>query len=772
MAYKNSNTNSSIKEEWGQWRYFNSALKKLDVASPSTIALSAPTPAAEKQADWMSAVGDVLNGVMGAFEARRDLSYQKADEYLKTHSLEEYKQAIQKGNVPFQNDPIAMQRLMYDHGKLLFAMSEEDFAQRVANGEFVGKEPEEVDAAHYEHSKKAMKEVAGIFGYNVNDPWFKEGFYVDSEKGRAKSLVDNSAVTSERLWQEREVQDMALITAEINNGTLTAERVNEIINGGGRAYSPEQAKKLVDGIIATLAESPNGAAILSKLKDAKLPFGKGVTWGSYVGDYKIKEAMTKSQNLRDIESTKDYIKFRLEVDELADNGDVAGIDKLLGPALNNEDRPPTQKELYLMKQRMRALEVQKRAFEKAAKKKVDTKSSAEVREFFVNIGKGKENTISYAKLQQNTRENGYSANDEEVDIQETFQGFMNVGDTEAVGNLMSYAANKSDVHPKAKSFFQDMIADAKDSINNIMEEGLRNGGVVDKKLHSYGTYQIRLRGEKEYTTVEDIPKDMYVLLTLYYSNPSAAARLYKDDGEAMDIARQATLAIKSGKPVMPFLMNKKALARDYVKENRRNPYAPELWETLKPDGAKFLAAESTRSEALSRVSQDQFGLHVMNQAQVLLKNDPTMSTTKAIKDAKEIVYLENYKVGPMIVPQTVADDAFQGLDAKPSEVGEALNSIYREDIRKLQLKPDEALTVYDDSGQRVLYVNLNGDILKEVPMETFMKRAAKRCKAQREEAARTVMGEGAYTPIVGGNPVDFTGMLQDDDPLNQMGLSF
>ena len=95
MPYKNSDGNSSIANEWGQWRYFNSALKKLGNSTPAPVSITPKSPVVEKEINWMNVAGDVIKGAMGVFEARRDLSYSIADDYMKKHSLKEYQQAMQ-----------------------------------------------------------------------------------------------------------------------------------------------------------------------------------------------------------------------------------------------------------------------------------------------------------------------------------------------------------------------------------------------------------------------------------------------------------------------------------------------------------------------------------------------------------------------------------------------------------------------------------------------------------------------------------------------------
>ena len=93
MAYKNSDGNSSIANQWGQWRYFNSYLTKLGEYKATAPTIK-PQKTIEEADNWFGALAATFKGIQGVYEARKELAENVADEYLQSHSLEEYKQQM------------------------------------------------------------------------------------------------------------------------------------------------------------------------------------------------------------------------------------------------------------------------------------------------------------------------------------------------------------------------------------------------------------------------------------------------------------------------------------------------------------------------------------------------------------------------------------------------------------------------------------------------------------------------------------------------------
>ena len=175
MAYKNTEGNSSIANQMGTWRYFNSSLQKLGTYKPAPVSINPKgVTTSKEQVDWADAAWKAANGALGLFEVRKQASYAKADKYLRDHSIEQYRKAMAQGSIPFQDDPLAMQRLKYNHGKIVFQLAQQDFLSKVQRGDYINLEPQEVDAKHYQYIRSSMQEVKDSFPmFNPEDDyWF------------------------------------------------------------------------------------------------------------------------------------------------------------------------------------------------------------------------------------------------------------------------------------------------------------------------------------------------------------------------------------------------------------------------------------------------------------------------------------------------------------------------------------------------------------------------------------------------------------------------
>ena len=211
MAYKNSDGNTPIANQWGQWRYFNSALTKLG-ESKATAPTIRPQKTIEEADDWFGAVWESFKGIQGVYDARKELAENVADEYLQSHSLEEYKQQMAEGKVPFQDDPLAMSALKQKHGKILFSNIAQDFQARVDANEFKGMAPEQVDAEFFKYMREQSAGASKAFGYADNDYFFNKGIYSDSPNQRVKMMLRQKTV--EDSYQRS--QDLISSAAELS----------------------------------------------------------------------------------------------------------------------------------------------------------------------------------------------------------------------------------------------------------------------------------------------------------------------------------------------------------------------------------------------------------------------------------------------------------------------------------------------------------------------------------------------------------------------------
>lgn len=329
MAYKNSDGNSSIANQWGQWRYFNSALDKLGTAKPATVTINENNVTIPEADNWMDSVTAVFKGIQGGIEAKKELSYKLADDYLKNHSLEEYRDQMVKGLVPFQDDPLAMSRLKESHGQMVFQYITDDFQRRVDSNEFKGMSSEQVDAEFFKYARQQSADIAKTFGYSENDVFFNRGLFTNSPTERIKMMARQKEVEHNFNVQDMFVTESAKIHALIQNGAdgiAIIDGLRSVDQTVGRFLDPEKRNKLYTSVVQALENSPTGFIALQQLADTKnLPLSNGVTLREFLGEDGYKASLIKALNYAYSQDAQSKLDFQNGLDVMANNGRVAEL---------------------------------------------------------------------------------------------------------------------------------------------------------------------------------------------------------------------------------------------------------------------------------------------------------------------------------------------------------------------------------------------------------------------------------------------------------------
>ncbi len=332
MAYKNSDGNSSIANQWGQWKYFNSALDKLGTAKPATVTINENNVTIPEADNWMDSVTAVFKGIQGGMEAKKELSYKLADDYLKNHSLEEYRDQMVKGLVPFQDDPLAMARLKESHGQMVFQYITDDFQRRVDSNEFKGMSSEQVDAEFFKYARQQSADIAETFGYSENDVFFNRGLFTNSPTERVKMMARQKEVEHNFNVQDMFVTESAKIHALIQNGAdgiAIIDGLRSVDQTVGRFLDPEKRNKLYTSVVQALENSPTGFIALQQLADTdNLPLSNGLTLRQFLGEDGYKESLIKAYNYRYKRDTKAYLDYQNGLSNLAESGELSMLEAL------------------------------------------------------------------------------------------------------------------------------------------------------------------------------------------------------------------------------------------------------------------------------------------------------------------------------------------------------------------------------------------------------------------------------------------------------------
>ena len=344
MAYKNSDGASSAKQEFYNWAYFSQALSKLGESKGVSVNIPDRLKPPPEEVDWLDTISTTLKGAGTIAEAYKDKAFTQADEYLKTHTLEEYQEDIKNNNIPFQYDPVSMARLKYQHGKLAFSMAEQDFQDRVTRNEFNELSPEQVDAEYFKHVRKAMDEVKNSFGYDISDDsWFAKGFFADSPESRLKVLKTTIETGNKWATEQAMLVDMADLRSAVNdlskNGAYVVGTILDIFDGEKNPklahYSPADKAKMVSGLLEDIAGREDGTYILQELEQWKPNFLDGkTTVRDMVGAVAWDTALKKAGNSAWKADALAWTEQQDRIDMFVARGDVGAVKAELNSALD------------------------------------------------------------------------------------------------------------------------------------------------------------------------------------------------------------------------------------------------------------------------------------------------------------------------------------------------------------------------------------------------------------------------------------------------------
>lgn len=580
MAYKNTEGNSSIANQMGTWRYFNSSLEKLGTYKPATIYVSPSVKPPQQEVDWADAAWGAAKGAMGLFQARRQASYKKADDYLKTHSIDEYRQAMAKGAIPFQDDPLAMQRLKYNHGKIVFQLSEQDFLAKVERGDFIGLQPEQVDAKHFEHSRAAIQEVKNSFAmFNPDDDyWFNQGFYSDSPKTRVNAVIKNTQVANDALVKQSLVQAKAKVQSLINSGATPQQllgAVDQYRVSLGNRLSIQQADDFTKWIVDSAANSRGGVASLQALRGYKI-LGADVTFQEYLGKDTYDAYLIKANSYQRRSNATDTYLLQDKIQGFVSTGQSQKIRAMRDDAVRKTGNVITPQVEYLNGAYLRSLNVQRNKNGQLLKQEAKKAQSALYSAWFNDYLQGKQGIPTEQWIRQNVAPH-LTQLDRKVILQQYVQGILLGDDVDKKRSMLNALATQGAPY-EARSVMSQLLRNQKQDLQDAIFQAVKTGVIpvaTDQNGNPLPDYQYNIPGQSVSKKVRFMPKSFRTLMDLYALDPSAVTQLLGSQDKSMwQLAQQADLAIRLGQNPMRLIVQARAFQQVNKQKISLDPTAP------------------------------------------------------------------------------------------------------------------------------------------------------------------------------------------------------
>ena len=234
------------------WRQFAGGMAKLQGLKGATPQISAEQVA--PKVDWSKEVLGTVKGGLELAGVVRDESFKKAESYMKSHTIEEYRKAASEGNLPFQDDPMAMARLKNLHGGIAASITYQDFMNRVNNNEFNGSTPEQVDAAFFKHMNESFDELRDLYPYSKGgDSAYNSGFWQNGDVSRDSVRKQFTVVQNDWNRKQSSLAENAALQAVIDTPGVTVDQIMEHFDGsyltGAFQSNATEAAKTADFIM-------------------------------------------------------------------------------------------------------------------------------------------------------------------------------------------------------------------------------------------------------------------------------------------------------------------------------------------------------------------------------------------------------------------------------------------------------------------------------------------------------------------------------------------
>lgn len=224
---------------------------------------------------FASAAGDLFNAQQSLEKAQKAEADQRVTSWMNQHTMAEYRQKMREGNVPFQNDPVAMDIL---HNNAAYGVAlevEEAIQNKVKAGEY--KTVEDAEKARIEALNGARSEYALSMGISPDSKAFITGFDRQADQRRNMLVSLQQDVTDKNLRTQAKIAATSSILAPLTDDFVRAANpqttASYIVNSVkqqqtlGQIRSDADAAEVMGKAIESLKGTAGGAAALKALGD-------------------------------------------------------------------------------------------------------------------------------------------------------------------------------------------------------------------------------------------------------------------------------------------------------------------------------------------------------------------------------------------------------------------------------------------------------------------------------------------------------------------------
>lgn len=335
----------SVNNAYQAWRQFTGGTKPSQGTTGATYQaqqigkdVQVGPSAASQLAEFASNAANVYGTAVKTQKVEADT---KVQDWMKGKTITEYRQAMAEGNVPFQDDPLAMSVLHNKSAYMMALQVEEDIQGQITQGKYAT--VEEADKARVDALGAARGEYALTFGISPDDKAFKAGFDRDDQTRRETLLRLQTDVTNKRLQTESKVLAKSEVVAPLpevikNMGPLKGAEyiVNTARNSAemGQVRNDTDTLELISHAMDSLQDTPGGSQTLAALGDHIVPYGgKTVALKDVFGGGKFDLLVAKAQQAENARNGERYVAFQTKLNTAVALDDDVGVRQITNELL-------------------------------------------------------------------------------------------------------------------------------------------------------------------------------------------------------------------------------------------------------------------------------------------------------------------------------------------------------------------------------------------------------------------------------------------------------
>lgn len=300
---------------------------------------------------------------------RGDLeSEAKAETWMKSVSPEEYRKAAQAGNLPFQDDPIAMARLRYLHGFHASAAVQEQVAENIRGGAY----KDELDAAgkvvrrgsdiavedYFSRMKAMRSDITKELGFSEEDEALTNGMFRNSDQAQVALMGLQSQVTDKRNRAQANILHTSTRNALLSEAVKRSpeEAAGVATDSWQTGYETGVYRDLPDALkdigqtLSQVSAQVGGLSVIDKLLDAKVP-GTTQTVREFYDPDELEGFRQKALNTQVKMDAQADLDWQVKVQEFQDdpNG-LTGLFQMHQEELNRSGGVASKRTLQLQQE--------------------------------------------------------------------------------------------------------------------------------------------------------------------------------------------------------------------------------------------------------------------------------------------------------------------------------------------------------------------------------------------------------------------------------------